>query len=319
MTTYLAQRLLSGLASLLLVSILVFAMLRIVPGDVATLILQGPDGAGAASPEDVARVTSDLGLDRPLPVQYLDWAGHVMRFDLGQSLWTKTGVGSELANRLPLTLELTLLALVFTVALGVPMGVAAAIHPRGWFDNVIQLISSVGLSMPGFWLGTVMIILLLELFNWTPPLGYEAPWSDLGKNLQQVVLPAIALAVHNSCVIARVTRSEVIDVLNEDYIRTARSKGLSAFRVIVRHALRNAALPILTVLSLQFGHMLGGTVVIETVFNLPGVGRYVVESINHRDYVAVQSLVFLFALSFIVVNMITDLAYGVIDPRIRVR
>lgn len=319
MLRYLGARSATAAITLVIVSVLVFLILRVVPGDVATLILQGPDGAGGADPAQVAQLNKDLGLDRPLVVQYLDWAREIAVLDLGRSLWSKSPISHELASRIPLTVELALLATGLTTLIGVPLGVISALRPGGVLDSFTRLFTAIGLSVPNFWLGTVLIIILLHVLNWTPPLGYEQPWTSPLKNLQQMILPAVALSLQYSCVITRMMRSSLIDVLSEDYIRTATAKGLGRNSVVIRHALRNAALPVFTLLSLQVGHLLGGTVVLETVFNLPGVGRYMVESISHRDYPVIQSLIFLFAVVFITINILTDAAYGLFDPRTRVQ
>jgi peptide/nickel transport system permease protein len=301
----------------LFVSIIIFALMNALPGDVAQMILIGPMGEGAARPEDIAKIKEQLGLDRPLPVQYADWIAGVVTLDVGRSLWSNEKVFDELARRLPLSIELAIMATVISIVIAIPSGVISAVRQGSWIDYSTRVLSIAGLSLPNFWVGTMIILFLVYQFAWTPPLGYVSFTEDPWKNFQQLIWPALALGYGQAAIISRMTRSSLLEVLREDYVRTARSKGLAEKTVIVRHAIRNALLPVITLAAIQFGYILGGTVVMETVFSLPGVGRYLVDAIYHRDYPVVQTLVLLFALIFVVMNLIVDITYTKLDPRIR--
>lgn len=315
---YIARRLLVLVPTLALISIIIFAIMRVLPGDVATMILMGPGGdAGAARPEDVAKIKNELGLDRPLPVQYADWMAGLLRLDAGRSLWSREPVVTEIRRRLPLTMELALLTTVISMAVAIPTGVVAAVKQGTWLDYVSRVFAIIGLAMPNFWVGTLIILLLVYLFDWSPPLGYVDFFADPVRNLQQLIWPAVALGYAQAAVVSRLTRSSLLEVLREDYVRTARSKGLRERRVVLRHALANAMLPIITVAAVQLGFVLSGSAVLETVFTLPGVGRYLIDGIGHRDYPVVQTLVLLFALLFVLINLAVDMLYAVLDPRIR--
>jgi peptide/nickel transport system permease protein len=317
MVRYITRRLIFLLPTVLLVSVIIFALMNILPGDVARMILIGPQGEGAARPEDIAKIRAELGLDRPLPVQYADWIVGVVRLDVGRSLWSREKVFAELGRRLPLSIELAVMATFISVLVAIPSGVISAVRQGSWIDYGTRVFSIAGLSLPNFWVGTMIILFLVYQFAWTPPLGYVSLTDDPWKNFQQLIWPALALGYSQAAIISRMTRSSLLEVLREDYVRTARSKGLAENTVIVRHAIRNALLPVITLAAIQFGYILGGTVVMETVFSLPGVGRYLVDAIYHRDYPVVQTLVLLFALIFVVMNLIVDITYTKLDPRIR--
>jgi peptide/nickel transport system permease protein len=295
----------------------VFGLMNVLPGDVARMILVGPGGEGGAKPEDVAKLRAQLGLDRPLPVQYADWLWGVARLDVGNSLWSSEPVFKELKQRIPLSLELAVMASVISIVLAIPSGVISAVKQGTWMDYVARVLSITGLSMPNFWVGTLIILFLVYQFGWTPPLGYTGLMDDPWKNFQQLIWPALALGFGQAAIISRMTRSSLLEVMREDYVRTARSKGLGERSVIMRHAIRNALLPVVTLCAIQFGYILGGTVVMETVFSLPGVGRYLVDAIAHRDYPVVQTLVLLFAIVFVLINLVVDIVYTKLDPRIR--
>ena len=317
MTRYILRRLVFLVPTVVFVSVIIFALMNILPGDVAQMILIGPQGEGVAKAEDVAKLKAELGLDRPLPVQYADWMLGVIRLDVGRSLWSKEPVFAELGKRFPLSLELALMSTTIAVLIAIPSGVIAAVKQGTWMDYSARVFSIVGLSMPNFWVGTLIILFLVYRFGWTPPLGYTGLLEDPWRNFQQLIWPALALGYGQAAIISRMMRSSLLEVLREDYVRTARAKGLDFWAVTVRHAIRNALLPVVTLASIQFGYILGGTVVMESVFSLPGVGRYLIDAIAHRDYPVVQTLVLLFAMIFVLINLITDLAYTKLDPRIR--
>ena len=317
MWTYLAKRLLLIVPTLLGVASLVFLIMRVIPGDVALLILGG-DGGNIDQAQLVA-MHRQLGLAQPLLVQFGTWLWGVLRFDFGTSLWTGQPVVEELLIRLPLSLELAFLATGVSVLIAIPLGMLAAARQDTWVDYVVRVISIGGLAIPSFWVGILVILLLVIYFGWGPPLEFTPPWVDPWANFQQMVWPVVTVGYRYAAVTTRMTRSTVLEVLREDYIRTAWAKGLRERVVIFRHALKNALLPVITIAGLQLGALLGGTVIAETIFTLPGVGRFLIDSINHRDYPVVQCAVFLSAVIFIVLNFLIDVIYGLLDPRIRAR
>jgi peptide/nickel transport system permease protein len=318
MRTYLTKRLLLIVPTLLGVASLVFVIMRVIPGDVALLILGG-DQAGQIDTKQLAAMHHQLGLDRPLLVQFGSWLWGVARLDFGTSLWTGRPVVEELLIRLPLSLELALLATIVSVLVAIPFGLLAAIRQDGWVDYVIRVISIGGLAIPSFWVGILVILFLVLYFGWGPPLEYTPPWVDPWANFQQMVWPVVTVGYRYAAVTTRMTRSTVLEVLREDYIRTAWAKGLRERGVVIRHALKNAMLPVITLIGTEFAFLIGGLVVTETVFTLNGIGRFVVDAVAHRDYPVVQALVFLIAFGFVIVNLIIDLTYAWFDPRIRFR
>jgi peptide/nickel transport system permease protein len=315
---YVTRRLLYLIPTLLLVSMIIFFLMRILPGDVATLMLVGPEGTGTPTHEQIAKLNAQMGLNRPLVVQYLDWMGNLLRGRAGTSFWTNRPVMQELLSRLPLTLELGLLTTVIGTALAIPLGVLAAVNRGNWIDYFSRVFAIGGLAIPSFWAGILIILALEKIFGWTAPLGYSSLFKNPRANLSQMILPALALGYAHAALVSRLVRSSLLEVMREDYIRTARSKGLKGFIIIVRHALRNSMLPVITVIGLGLAAIFGGTVIMETVFSLPGVGRFMVDAINHRDFPVVQTLTFLFAIVYMLVNLAVDVTYGILDPRLRV-
>jgi peptide/nickel transport system permease protein len=318
MRTYITKRLLLIVPTLLGVAALVFFIMRVIPGDVTLLILGG-DQAGRIDPAQITALKHQLGLDQPLLVQFGSWLWGVVRFDFGTSLWTGQPVVQELLIRLPLSLELALLASMVSVVIAIPLGMLAAVRQDSWVDYVVRVVSIGGLAIPSFWIGILCILLLVIYFGWGPPLEFTPPWVDPWANFQQMVWPVATVGYRYAAVTTRMTRSTVLEVLREDYIRTAWAKGLREGVVVVRHALKNAMLPVITLIGTEFAFLIGGLVVTETVFTLNGVGRFVVDAVAHRDYPVVQALVFLIAFSFVIVNLLVDLTYAWFDPRIRYR
>jgi peptide/nickel transport system permease protein len=318
MRTYVAKRLLLIVPTLLGVAALVFFIMRVIPGDVTLLILGG-DQAGRIDPSQITAMKRQLGLDQPLLVQFGSWLWGVLRFDFGKSLWTGQPVIQELLIRLPLSLELALLASMVSVLIAIPLGMLAAVRQDTWVDYVVRVVSIGGLAIPSFWVGILCILLLVIYFGWGPPLEFTPPWIDPWANFQQMVWPVVTVGYRYAAVTTRMTRSTVLEVLREDYIRTAWAKGLRERAVVVRHALKNAMLPVVTLIGTEFAFLIGGLVVTETVFTLNGVGRFVVDAVAHRDYPVVQALVFLIAFGFVIVNLLVDLTYAWLDPRIRYR
>jgi peptide/nickel transport system permease protein len=314
--TYLAKRLLLIVPTLFGVAAVVFLIMRVIPGDVTLLILGG-DQTGRIDPQQLAAMRHQLGLDQPLAVQFGTWLWGVLRLDFGTSLWTGQPVIEEVLIRLPLSLEVAILATIVSVLLAIPLGMLAAVRQDSWVDYVIRVGSIGGQAIPSFWVGILVILFLVIYFGWGPPLEFTPPWVDPWANFQQLVWPVATVGYRYAAVTTRMTRSTVLEVLREDYIRTAWAKGLRERAVVIRHALKNAMLPVITLVGTEFAFLIGGLVVTETVFTLNGVGRFVVDAVAHRDYPVVQALVFLIALCFVVVNLLIDLTYAWFDPRIR--
>jgi len=313
-TTYVIGRLFLMIPTLLGVAVLTFVIMRVVPGDVVVLRYSQ---SGSVAQEVIDRERALLGLDRPMHEQFLDFMGGIVRLDFGPSLWTDRPVVDEIGARLGISLELAILATLIATSLAIPLGVLAAVKQDTWIDYLIRVISIGGLAIPSFWLGIMTILFLVVLFAWAPPLIFRPLWEDPIANLAQLIWPALAVGYRYSAVATRMTRSSVLEVLREDYVRTARAKGLGETLVIVRHALRNSLLPVVTVISLEFAFLFGGLVVTEQVFNVNGLGKLLVDAVAHRDYPLVQALVLLFSFVFVFVNFVVDLLYGVLDPRIR--
>jgi len=314
--TYLAKRLLLIVPTLFGVAAVVFLIMRVIPGDVTLLILGG-DQTGRIDPQQLAAMRHQLGLDQPIAVQFGTWLWGVLRLDFGTSLWTGQPVIEEVLIRLPLSLEVAILATIVSVLLAIPLGMIAAVRQDSWVDYVIRVVSIGGQAIPSFWVGILVILALVIYFGWGPPLEFTPPWVDPWANFQQLVWPVLTVGYRYAAVTTRMTRSTVLEVLREDYIRTAWAKGLRERAVVIRHALKNAMLPVITLVGTEFAFLIGGLVVTETVFTLNGVGRFVVDAVAHRDYPVVQALVFLIALCFVIVNLLIDLTYAWLDPRIR--
>lgn len=312
MHVYLARRLLLVIPTLLGVSIIVFLLVRLLPGDAVTMLLQ--DYAYA---KDADEMRARLGLDRPVYVQYIEWIGGVVRGDLGASLRSKSPVSEELVNRLPVTAELGALAMLVGLAVAIPVGVVAAVRQDTWADYLGRSVAIGLLAIPSFWLGTLVITLPSVWWGWTPPLRYTRLLDDPIKNLAHVAIPAVILGLALSGSLMRLTRAQMLEVLRQDFVRTASAKGLAEHAVVMRHALKNAFIPVLTLLGLQVSVLVGGTVVLESVFVLPGMGRYLLEAVQYRDYPVIQALNLIFATVIVLANLGVDLLYGWLDPRVR--
>jgi peptide/nickel transport system permease protein len=312
---YIIGRLLLMIPTLLGVAILTFVIMRVVPGDVVAL--RYAQSGGSVPQEIIDQERKELGLDKPMHEQFAAFMSGIVRLDFGNSLWTGRPVTEEIQGRLGISVELAVLATILATTLALPLGVLAAVKQDTWIDYAIRVFSIGGLAMPSFWLGILSILVLVVLFQWAPPLIFVPLWEDPVENLSQLILPAIVVGYRYSAVATRMTRSSVLEVLRDDYVRTARAKGLRETVVIVRHALRNSLLPVITVISLEFAFLFGGLVVTEQVFNVNGLGKLLVDAVAQRDYSLVQALVLLFAFVFVFVNFIVDLLYGVLDPRIR--
>jgi peptide/nickel transport system permease protein len=314
MRTYILTRLMIAILTLLGMSLVIFVLMRIAPGDVVDMIFAS---AGYVDPAAKAEITKELGLDQPITVQYIRWLGEVLRGDLGKSYRYDIPAWQVVRPRIPVTVELAILAMLVASLIGVPAGVISAVRQDRWLDYVMRVLSLAGLSMPSFWLGMVIILLLVGSLGWIPALTYVSPFQDLKAHVLQFLFPALAVGYRSSALIMRITRSSLLDVMREDYIRTAYAKGQRERVVIWRHALKNAFLPVITVLGIEFAFLVGGLVVTETVFNMPGVARFLVEAILWRDYPVVQNLVMFIAAVVILANFAVDVLYGWLDPRVR--
>jgi peptide/nickel transport system permease protein len=296
------------------VSVLVFLMIRIIPGDIVDLMI-GPELYVGA--EYRAEMRAKYGLDRPIYIQYVNWAGQIVQGNFGMSLRNDEPVLGTILRRLPITAELALLSVLLSALVAVPLGVVSAMKRNSATDFVVRLIAMLGLSVPNFWLAAMLLLVTGVVFHWQPQLLLVPPWVDPWTNLQQMAMPVIALSLALMAIVMRMTRSSMLEVLRQEYIQTARAKGLVTSAVMVRHALKNAFIPVVTVLGVQFGVLLGGTVVIEVIFGLPGVGRLVIDAISARDYPMLQGTVLFIAAMFALVNLLVDLTYAYLDPRIR--
>lgn len=313
---YLLRRLLAAIPSLILVSLAVSALVRLVPGDVVMARLAE---GGFVTPELLAQMRDSLGIDRPFLVQYLDWFTHLLRGDFGTSLWTGAPVLPRILASIGVSAQIAVMAILLSIVIAIPLGVLSAAKRESPVDYAARMFAITGLSLPDFWIATMMILVLTLWVGWLPEFRFVPIWVDPSTNLQTTIFPAAIVGYRFSAITARMMRSTMLEVLREDYIRTARAKGLRDRTVLYRHALRNAIIPVLTVIGGQIGILLGGLVVIETVFSLPGMGRLIFDSVTRRDYPLLQGVVMLVAVFYVVVNLLIDVAYAAIDPRIRYR
>jgi len=317
MWKYLVKRFLLMFPTLLGVAVLIFLLMRVVPGDVVELRMAGD--SGVVSKEVLEKERVRFGLDKPLWQQFGTWLWGAVRLDFGKSMWTGAPIYEEIKLRFALSVQVAIMATIVAVVLAIPLGVIAALKQDTWVDYAVRIFSIAGLATPSFWLGIVFILVLLIVFKWLPPMVYTPFWVNPWQNMLQLIWPAVAVGYRYSAVATRMTRSAMLEVLREDYIRTARAKGLVEKLILSRHALKNAMLPVMTVIGLEFAFLLGGLVVTEQVFNLNGLGLLFVQAVAHRDYTLVQALVMLVAGFFIVVNFAMDVLYAWLDPRIRFR
>lgn len=314
MWRYIVQRIVALVPVVFIVSVAAFVFIHLLPGDPVVALI-GPE-AGNASPEVIAARRHDLGLDRPLHVQYFDWLSNALHGDLGQSAVTKQEVSQALADRFPVTLHLAVASFLVAVLIALPTGIISASKRNSVLDRVMTILALTGIAMPSFWLGILLILLFAVQLQWLPPSGFVSITTDPLECLRHLLLPAISLGAVQAAVIMRQVRSSMLEVLREDYVRTARAKGLNERSVTITHALRNAMLPVVTIIGIQVSALLGGSVITETVFAMPGMGRYAVDAIFIRDYPVVQGVVLVTALVVVTANLITDLSYAVLDPRI---
>jgi peptide/nickel transport system permease protein len=309
---YLARRLLIAIPSLLIASLIVFTLPRLIPGDAVQLML-----AETSYAKDLDELRAKLGLDRPLHTQYVEWLARAVQGDLGESLWTRRPVSTELGQRLPVTLELAVYATVIALLIALPVGILAAARQDTVADYLARSAAILGLSVPGFWLATLIIVIPAIWWGWRPATGFTAFREDPLGHLTQMMLPALILGIASAAALMRLTRGMLLEALRQDYVRTAWAKGLAERKVVVKHGLRNAVIPVITLLGTQLPVILGGTVIIETIFGLPGVSRFLFDAINQRDYPVIQGVNLLVVSAVVLVNLAVDALYAVLDPRIR--
>lgn len=314
MGQYILRRLLLALPTLVVVSVLVFSLVRLVPGDVVMARLAE---SGYVTPEQLAEMRAELGIDRNPVVQYLDWASGVVRGDFGKSLWDDNEVLPTIMGRMGISMEIAFFAISIAIVVAIPLGVISAVKQNSPMDYGARLFAITGLSLPDFWIATMLLLFLSVQVNWLPEFGWFRPWEDPWKNFLAIIFPALIVGYRYSAVSARMTRSAMLEVMREDYVRTARAKGLRERTVIVRHALRNGLIPVITIMGSQVSFLLGGLVILEQIFSLPGMGRYTYDAVIRRDYTVVQGTVFIMAAVYVTVNLLIDLSYALIDPRIR--
>jgi peptide/nickel transport system permease protein len=321
MHRYIVKRVLLAIPTLAGAAALVFVLMRLIPGDICVVRLGS--GGSHVDPRAVAACHEELGLNNPAIVQFLDFLWGFVTFDLGDSMWSGKPVTYEIAARLPVSLEIALLATVIAILIAIPLGALSALKQNTWLDHVVRIVAIAGISTPSFWLGIMSIVLVLDLTYfatgqaWMPPIDYVPLWEDPVRNLALVLLPAITVGYRYSAVAMRMTRSAMLEVMREDYIRTARAKGLLEHIVVSRHALKNALLPVVTLIGIEFAFLIGGLVVTEQVFNLNGIGRLFVQAVQNQDYTLTQALVMLVVAIFVLTNLVVDLLYAWLDPRIR--
>ena len=314
MWVFLARRVALAAFTIAAMSVVIFVLLRIAPGNIVDVLFAS---AGLVDPSEKQRLAHELFLDRPVAVQYLEWAGSLLHGDLGKSYRYGLPAWQIVRPRIPITVELAVMALAVSILIGLTTGVVSATRQNTWLDYGLRVFSLAGLSLPSFWLGMLIILFLVRAFGWIPSMLYISPWADLRGHLLQFAFPALSAGYRSAALINRITRSSMLEVLREDYVRTGRAKGLAGRVVVYHHALKNALLPVVTVIGTEFAFLVGGLIVTETVFNLPGVARYLVEAILWRDYAVVQNLVMFIAIVVVLTNLAVDLMYARLDPRVR--
>jgi peptide/nickel transport system permease protein len=314
--TYIIRRLLLGILVLILVSLVVFFMMRLLPGN-PILILVTAEQVSKYTDEEIDNLKHEYGLDKSLIVQYGDWMSHVLRGDLGNSIIGRFNVSQQIAKRIPITIHLGLFAFVISFFVGVPVGVVCAARRGSWIDTILTLLANGGICVPIFWLGIIMIYVLSLKFGLLPTFGYTSPLEDFWTSIRQSIMPIFCLAIYPIASAARQSRSSMLEVMRQEYIRTAWSKGLKERVIITRHALKNGIIPVVTLQGMMLSHILGGEVLVETVFNIPGIGRLAVDGIQSLDYAVVQGVIMVMAVAVVLTNLIVDLFYGWLDPRIR--
>ncbi len=314
MQRYIAWRIVWAVPTLFLVSVAIFSMVRVIPGDAITAQFTSQ---GNISAEDIRKARDELGIDEPIVTQYVQWLGGIARGDFGNSLVTRTSTTSRIRDAVPVSLEIAIIAIAFSILLSIPSGVLSGIRAGGPLDYILRIVALIGLAIPSFWLGILLLVLPSIWFGYLPSLSYVPITDDPAKNLQQFILPGLAVGFVSAATLMRITRSSMLEVIRLDHVRTARAKGLREYHIVTRHTLKLAFIPVITVLGGQVANVVTGTVVIEQVFGLPGTGRLLVQAINQRDYPLIQAMVMLIAVLVLAINLIVDVSYAWLDPRIR--
>jgi peptide/nickel transport system permease protein len=312
MTTYIVRRLLLVIPTILIISIVIFLLLRMLPGDIVKLMVSENNYA-----IDEAALRQQLGLADPVHIQYVKWVGDMLRGDLGRSLWTREPISVELANRFPVSVELGAYAVFFGLLIALPVGILSAVRQDTWIDYLFRSFGVALISIPGFWLATLLLVFPLIWFGWAPPLQYVSWRENLGGHIQYFFWPALLLGAGLSGIVMRLMRNQMLEVLRQDYVRTAHAKGLRERSVIVQHALKNALIPVVTVIGIQIANVVSGTIIFETIFNIPGIGRFYFQAIQFRDYPTIQATALFIATVVVLTNLAIDVTYALIDPRIR--
>lgn len=316
MITYLTRRILQMILVLLIVTVMVFSAVRFLPGDPILLFLTRQD-VQRVTPEQIEYMRHELGLDRPVLVQYFDWLGNIIKGDLGDSLLTQGKVMTDIKSRLPVTFHLGSLAFIICLLIGVPLGMITAVRRGTWMDNVLTGIGNMGICIPIFWLGILLIYFFGMKAQLLPIFGYTSPFDNFWESTRQIIMPVFCLAVPPLAAVLRLTRSSMLEVLKQDYVRTAWSKGLKEQSVIIKHSLKNSLIPVITFAGVLFAHIVGGSVLIETVFSIPGMGRLAVEALFSQDYSMIQGIMLIIGIFVLIINLLVDLSYGWIDPKVR--
>jgi peptide/nickel transport system permease protein len=316
MITFIVKRIILAFVVLVIVTLMVFLAMRILPGDPIFMIMTSGD-MNNTTMEQIDVIRHEFGLDRPLVVQYASWFGGVFRGDLGMSIIQRQPVIKEIVRRVPITLNLSILALLIAVVIGIPSGAICALRRGTWIDTVVTILANVGITIPIFWLGVMLIYIFSLQLHWLPVQGYTSPLVDLGKNIRQIIMPVFCMSIFAIASITRQTRSSMLEVMRQDYVRTAWSKGLKERQIVTRHALKNGLIPVVTLMGMSLSHIIGGSVLMETVYNIPGMGRMAVNAVFSHDYPVVQGFILLIAMVVLTVNLIVDISYGWLDPRIR--
>jgi peptide/nickel transport system permease protein len=313
--SFLIRRLFQAILIILLVSVIIFLTMRLLPGDPILMLVTASEEQSATQ-EQIDSLRHEFGLDKPMVVQYFKWLGGVLHGDLGKSILQRAPVGKEIIRRLPITLHLGLLAFIISVIIGVPAGIICAVRRGTWLDTVITFLTNIGITIPNFWMGIVLIYIFAVHLRWLPVQGYTSPFTDLLKNTKQILMPVFCLCVFPIASAARQTRSSMLEVMHQDYVRTAWSKGLRERVIILRHGLKNALIPVITLMGMAFSMIIGGAVIIETVFNIPGMGRLAVASVLNQDYPYVQGITLIIAITIVLINLLVDIIDGWLDPKI---
>jgi peptide/nickel transport system permease protein len=315
MLSFIIRRLILSLIVLFLVSVFVFLTMRLLPGD-PVLMYVSASSIQEITQEQLEQIRHEYGLDRSLPVQYMSWVSGVFHGDFGKSILNKAPVIDEILRRLPITLHIGVLAFIVSTLIGIPAGVLCAVRRGSWLDNLVTTLSNIGITIPVFWLGIILIYVFALYLKWLPVMGYVSPFEDFWKNTRQLIMPVFCLALGPIAGNARQARSSMLEVIHQDYIRTAWSKGLSERVIVIKHALKNGLMPVITLSGMGVGTILGGSVLVEQVFNIPGMGRLAVTSVMNQDYPYVQAIALIMAISIVFSNLLVDISYGWLDPRV---